>query len=102
MSGQEFYQANYNSSNGISFLIGVNRPNNRQLWIADSNATSINSINTVVRIIINSITPSIDAINVHYSIIDQFEKLLKQKNTLAVEIVKNNIIFCRTNSLLFV
>ena len=35
----------------------------------------------------------IKKVNMHFSTIEEFEKLLKKKNTLATEIVKNHIIF---------
>jgi hypothetical protein len=36
LAGQEYYQPSNQSTDGIAILLGVNRPNNKQLWIADS------------------------------------------------------------------
>jgi hypothetical protein len=58
LSGQEFYQAGNTSTDGIAFLLGVNRTGNRQLWFADSAAQTPNSTNTVIRI-----SPNIAAID---------------------------------------
>jgi hypothetical protein len=50
LSGTEYYAGN-SDTQGISFLVGVNRSNNRQLWIADSTqVASPNSSNSVIRI----------------------------------------------------
>lgn len=54
LSGQEFYQAGNTDTDGISLLVGVNRPGNRQLWIGDSASLTPNSSNTLVRINPNS------------------------------------------------
>jgi hypothetical protein len=50
LSGQEFYQPGFTSTEGISLLLGVNRQNNRQLWIADSSRLTSNNTNPVIRI----------------------------------------------------
>ena len=55
LSGQEFVKHgntgdNNFTSNGIAFLLGVNRPNNRQLWIANSDYLTSNTTNPVLRI----------------------------------------------------
>ncbi len=60
LSGQEFYQAGHIDTNGIAFLAGVNRANDRQLWIADSGNLTQNATNPAVRIWPNN--QSIDAI----------------------------------------
>jgi hypothetical protein len=48
-SGQEFYQPGITSSDGVALLLGVNRNNNRQLWIADTAALAQNGTNTALR-----------------------------------------------------
>lgn len=53
ISGQEFYQTPNTSSDGVSFLLGVNRTNNRQLWLADSASLAINNTNPVLRLMPN-------------------------------------------------
>jgi hypothetical protein len=55
LSGQEFVNhgntgENNFTSNGIAFLLGVNRTNNRQLWIANSDYLTSNTTNPVLRI----------------------------------------------------
>lgn len=54
LSGQEFNAAANTSNNGVAFLLGVNRNNNRQLWIGDSANLTVNSTNPVIRILPNS------------------------------------------------
>eukprot|EP00877_Chromochloris_zofingiensis_P007277 jgi/Chrzof1/2802/UNPLg00716.t1 len=54
LSGQEFWQSNNTSTDGIAFLAGLNRTNNRQLWVADSATLVVNSTNTVLRLIPSS------------------------------------------------
>ncbi len=54
LTGQEFYNAGYSSTSGIAFLLGVNRTNNRQLWIGDSAAMAQSSSNAVFRLQTNS------------------------------------------------
>lgn len=51
LSGQEFYQASNTSTSGIALLSGVNRTNNRQLWVADGANLTQNTTNPVIRII---------------------------------------------------
>jgi hypothetical protein len=51
LSGQEFYQASNTSTSGIALLSGVNRNNNRQLWVADGANLTQNTTNPVIRII---------------------------------------------------
>lgn len=55
LSGQEFNTDGNSDTNGISFLLGINRDggpanNNRQLWIANSSVLDVNDINPVIRI----------------------------------------------------
>jgi len=50
LSGQEFFQSSNTSEEGISLLLGINRSNNRQLWVADSANLAQNATNAVVRI----------------------------------------------------
>ena len=49
-SGQEFYQAANTSTDGVAFVLGVNRANNRQLWIGESDKLAQNNTNLVIRI----------------------------------------------------
>jgi hypothetical protein len=53
LAGQEFLGAGITANEGVAFLLGVNRANNRQLWIADSANTAVNGSNTVIRIFPN-------------------------------------------------
>ncbi len=46
---------NFTSSDGIAFLIGVNRAGNRHLWIGDRANLTVNTTNSVLRISSNSI-----------------------------------------------
>jgi hypothetical protein len=49
ISGQEYYQAGQTNT-GIALLAGVNRANNKQLWICDADhATTQNTTNPVLR-----------------------------------------------------
>jgi hypothetical protein len=50
LSGQEFYTNQAIASGGIALLCGVNRTNNRQLWIGDSLLLTSNTTNPVLRI----------------------------------------------------
>jgi hypothetical protein len=54
LSGQEYYSTGAISSGGIAFVCGVNRSNNRQLWIADTGRLTQTSTNPVIRLIISS------------------------------------------------
>ena len=49
LSGNEFYTGSTTSSSGIAFLCGVNRVNNRQLWIGDSANLGVGTTNPVIR-----------------------------------------------------
>ena len=49
LSGKEFYTGSTVSSSGIAFLCGVNRVNNRQLWIGDSANLGVGTTNPVIR-----------------------------------------------------
>ena len=50
LTGQEFYQAANTSTDGIALLLGVNRTDNRQLWIADTAKLTQNATNPTIRI----------------------------------------------------
>jgi hypothetical protein len=64
LTGTEYYAVDgpLTSVNGIGLLLGVNRDNNRQLWICDTLQTPINNTNTVIRFMVGTETPSIDAV----------------------------------------
>ena len=62
LSGQEFYAASNSSTDGVAFLLGVNRAGNKQLWIGDSSALTQNSTNAVFRTLVISGAVGIDAI----------------------------------------
>jgi hypothetical protein len=62
LSGQEFYAPSNSSADGLSFLLGVNRPGNKQLWIGDSTALAQNGTNAVLRVLVISGVVGIDAI----------------------------------------
>ena len=62
LSGQEYYTSDFSSSEGISFVLGVNRPGNRQLWIGDSDRIAKNSTDSFIRLMPGHQTPVIDAI----------------------------------------
>jgi hypothetical protein len=55
LSGTEFYSNTFTSASGIVLLLGVNRDDNRQLWIADSTKLAINTTNPVLRLMPNTI-----------------------------------------------
>ncbi len=50
LSGQEYYQASNTSADGISFILGLNRANNRQLWIMDSARLTPNMVNSSLQL----------------------------------------------------
>jgi hypothetical protein len=50
LTGQEYLQAANTSTDGVAVLLGVNRTNNRQLWIGDTAALTQNSTNRVIRV----------------------------------------------------
>jgi hypothetical protein len=51
-SGQEFLQAATTSNDGIALILGINRTNNKQLWIGDSTRLASSSSNPVIRFLI--------------------------------------------------
>ena len=51
LTGQEFFQSSNTSNDGIGFVLGVNRTNNRQLWILDTARSAVNSTNAVIRLL---------------------------------------------------
>jgi hypothetical protein len=55
LTGQEFYTGSFTSTEGMAFLLGVNRTGNRQLWLADSANLAVNTTNTVLRLMTNAI-----------------------------------------------
>lgn len=63
LSGQEYFQPSYSDTNGVSFLLGVNRTGNRQLWIGDSAAIAPNSTNQTLRFTFGFNAPIIDALS---------------------------------------
>lgn len=62
LAGQEFYAPSMSSTDGVAFLLGVNRPGNKQLWIADSSALTQNSTNAAFRTVVSSGGVQVDAI----------------------------------------
>lgn len=56
LSGQEYTSAGNTSSDGAAFVLGINRTNNKQLWIADSARLASSSTNPIFRIVIASST----------------------------------------------
>ncbi len=63
-SGQEFYQAANTSQDGPAFVLGVNRTNNRQLWLVDSaNASLATTTNYMIRFNVGSTLAAIDALS---------------------------------------
>ena len=61
-SGQEFYQAANTSTEGPAFVLGVNRTNNRQVWLVDSaNASIASTTNFMLRFNVSSTNATIDA-----------------------------------------
>lgn len=50
LSGQEYTAPATTSTDGVAMVLGVNRANNRQLWILDSAKLAANSTNPVCRI----------------------------------------------------
>ena len=50
-SGQEYFQAGW-SATGIALMIGVNRPGNKQLWLADIDSIGYqNTTSSILRFI---------------------------------------------------
>jgi len=64
LSGQEYYQPGHSSTDGIVFRLGINRTDNRQLWIADS-ASAIGSAAVGFRVLVGTATNQafIDAVS---------------------------------------
>ena len=64
-TGQEFFQASNTSTEGVAMILGTNRTNNRQLWVADSAAMALNSTNRIIRILpnFNGVLSDISAIS---------------------------------------
>jgi hypothetical protein len=62
LAGQEFYQAGTTTGDGLTFLLGVNRTNNRQLWLADPTKLTQNSTNTVLRLVVGDQQGDLSAI----------------------------------------
>jgi hypothetical protein len=50
LSGNEFYQSANTSTEGVAFILGVNRLNNRQLWIGDSGNMTPSTTYSLLRI----------------------------------------------------
>ncbi len=53
LTGIEYYTGTNTNGDGIGLLLGINRTENRQLWICDTAQTAINTTNTVLRIIVD-------------------------------------------------
>lgn len=49
-AGQEYYQAAHTSTDGITFLLGLQRSGNRALWIADSAQLASNATNAILTV----------------------------------------------------
>jgi hypothetical protein len=62
LTGIEYYTGTNTNGDGVGLLLGVNRTNNRQLWICDTAQTAINTTNTVLRIVVGTPTVGIDAV----------------------------------------
>ncbi len=64
LTGQEFYQAANTSTDGIALILGVNRSQNRQLWIGDKAQLTPNATITILRFSVGGTgsTSSFDAI----------------------------------------
>ncbi len=62
LTGLEYYTGSNTNGDGIGLLLGVNRNENRQLWICDTTQTAINTTNTILRIIVGTPTVGIDAL----------------------------------------
>jgi hypothetical protein len=54
LTGKEYYTGTNTNGDGIGLLLGVNRTDNRQLWICDTAQTAINTTNTVLRIVVGT------------------------------------------------
>ena len=50
LSGQEFYQPSNNQTSGLALILGVNRDNNKQLWIGNSANLAQGTTKAFVRI----------------------------------------------------
>ena len=62
LTGIEYFEGTNTNGYGIGLMLGVNRTNNRQLWICDTAKLIQNTSDSVIRLIIESGTGSIDAI----------------------------------------
>ncbi len=62
LTGKEFYTGTNTNGDGIGLLLGVNRTDNRQLWICDTAKTAMNTTNTILRIVVGTQTVGIDAL----------------------------------------
>lgn len=55
LTGQEYFQAGQTSTDGLALVLGVNRANNRQLWIMDSTQLATpNATNSGIRFVLSS------------------------------------------------
>jgi hypothetical protein len=61
LTGQEFYQAGNTSTDGIGLVLGVNRTDNRQLFICDTSKLAQNATNSMIRITVGGTSTSIDS-----------------------------------------
>lgn len=51
LSGQEWYQSSNTSTEGLTFLLGKNRTNDRETWIIDSLNSTKNNSNPALRLV---------------------------------------------------
>ena len=61
LTGIEYYTGANTNNDGIGFLLGVNRTDNRQLFICDTAKTAINTTNPVMRLGISGAGTFIDS-----------------------------------------
>ena len=62
LTGIEYYTGTNTNNDGIALLLGVNRTNNRQLWIGDTANLTQNTTNGIIRLIISPSSCGIDAV----------------------------------------
>lgn len=62
LGGAEYYQGGGNAGTGVALLLGVNRPQNKQLWLVDSEQLGPGATPTVLRTLLGGTGVTLDAI----------------------------------------
>jgi hypothetical protein len=70
LTGREYYTGATTSANGVALMLGVNRIDNKQLWICDSEKLAINNTNSAMRLITGGAgITSIDSVSTDSSVV---------------------------------